>query len=389
MIGAAQPEPQGWDAFKKGTEVVCDPNGLYMLNTCINYARDEHNTNEWFRFGITFQYWYWINNMRPQTDAALRAYNATSIAAFQLLRATEASLQVTLPEMCAKMEWDKLHPMPSKADVTECDLLSEAYSRWSSKAAMASYDLPHTNDTAWAVCNDQSEIADARVFACSTVIASDTESPINLALAFNHRGLAYFALGQADLSMSDYDRAVKLNPNNPAAFNNLGTASDAVRGYDAALESYDHAIKLNPSNALYFVNRGNTHRHKHDYIRAIADYTHALELQPDYVAAFANRGIAYYDATEYDLAIKDYNRALQLDHGDFKTLGNRANAFAAKKEYRRAIADYDQIIDRNSGDAAAFYNRGLARKALGQRAEAAKDLAKAKKLDPSLGTKEQ
>ena len=65
---------------------------------------------------------------------------------------------------------------------------------------------------------------DISITACSAIIEAAQETPENLAVAFNNRGVAYDVKGQPDRAIDDFDEAVRLNPNFPEAFNGRGVA---------------------------------------------------------------------------------------------------------------------------------------------------------------------
>ena len=56
-----------------------------------------------------------------------------------------------------------------------------------------------------------------------------------------------------------------------------------------AISDYTKAIEINPSEGAYY-NRGFSKRKVKDYYGAISDYTKAIELDPKYADAYYNRG---------------------------------------------------------------------------------------------------
>jgi tetratricopeptide (TPR) repeat protein len=64
------------------------------------------------------------------------------------------------------------------------------------------------------------------------------------------------------------------------------------KDYDRALADHERAIKVDPKNPAAYMNRGNTYLAKQDYERAVADFDQAIKLNPKYAEAFFNRGIA-------------------------------------------------------------------------------------------------
>jgi tetratricopeptide (TPR) repeat protein len=56
--------------------------------------------------------------------------------------------------------------------------------------------------------------------------------------------LAYFAKGQYERAIQDYDEAIRLRPNYAKAFNNRGNAYRKLGQNERAIEDYDEAIHL-------------------------------------------------------------------------------------------------------------------------------------------------
>lgn len=96
-------------------------------------------------------------------------------------------------------------------------------------------------------------------------------------------------------------------------FVNRGIVETALSEYQDAFSDYQHAIKLNPELPEAYIGRGNIYFLAQKYDRAIADYTKALELNisRDYIAHL-NRGMAYEKIGNYDNAEENYRRALEL-----------------------------------------------------------------------------
>ena len=69
-----------------------------------------------------------------------------------------------------------------------------------------------------------------------------------------------------------------------------------------ALSNYNKAIEINPARAEAYYNRGCVYDKKGDLTEALSDYNKAIELNPDFAEAYYNRAVAYYQLNEYDQA---------------------------------------------------------------------------------------
>jgi tetratricopeptide (TPR) repeat protein len=113
---------------------------------------------------------------------------------------------------------------------------------------------------------------DFRIRACSELIAREG----NFSWAYNNRGLAYGASGYYDLAITDFDKAIEINPKYADAYANRGGAYLGKRDYDRAIADLNKAIELDPKLSPAYYRRGNAHLAKGDQDRAIAEYTMAI-----------------------------------------------------------------------------------------------------------------
>jgi len=74
---------------------------------------------------------------------------------------------------------------------------------------------------------------------------------------------------------------------------NRGVTSYKKGQLDQAISDYTKALEINPKYAEAYYNRGNVYSDKGQYDQAISDFTKALEINPKYAEAHYNRGIAY------------------------------------------------------------------------------------------------
>ena len=156
----------------------------------------------------------------------------------------------------------------------------------------------------------------------------------------------------------------------PSFYNNRGWDFYQKKDYDKAISDFNDAIKLNPNSALAYFNRGITYGDKKEYDKAISDFNDAIRLDPNSALGYFNRGIAYAGKREYDEAISDFNDAIRLDPNSALAYNNRGSFYYGKKEYDKAVSDYNDAIRLNPNYALAYYNRGLVYREQGNNAQA-------------------
>ncbi|MBF0555264.1 MAG: tetratricopeptide repeat protein [Nitrospirae bacterium] len=150
-----------------------------------------------------------------------------------------------------------------------------------------------------------------------------------LAEAYINRGVAYYGKGNYDQAISDYNRAIELNPKldvdvNPKiaeAYNNRGNSYLKKGDHKRAMTDYQKAAELGNTHAQKYLrekdagvfnNRGHDDAEKKSYTKAISNFTKAIELNPEFALAYYNRGISYFNLGWKDKAINDFKKAARL-----------------------------------------------------------------------------
>jgi hypothetical protein len=80
-----------------------------------------------------------------------------------------------------------------------------------------------------------------------------------------------------------------------------------------AISDFSKAIELNPRSAKAYNNRGLTYaKAKGQNDTAISDFNKAIDLDPNYANAYHGRGLARYYQGEYESACSDFRKACNL-----------------------------------------------------------------------------
>ena len=83
--------------------------------------------------------------------------------------------------------------------------------------------------------------------------------------------------------------------------------------YQKAISDYDVAIRLEPENTAAYFNRGNAYFALDDFRQAIQDYTVALRLDPNLALAYCYRGLAYLEKGDVVRGKADQDKASRLN----------------------------------------------------------------------------
>ena len=182
-------------------------------------------------------------------------------------------------------------------------------------------------------------------------------------------------------AISDYTKAIEINPNDELSYYNRGFAKFSLKDYYGTIDDLTKAIELDPNYAdAYFV-RGNSKMALEDNYGAISDYTKAIELNPNYAKAYLNRGNSKSSLKDYNGAIIDYTKAIELNPNDAKAYNNRAYTKFKLKDYYGAISDYTKAIELDPKNPYFFDKRGSCFYYLNNFTKAKEDSSKAIELN--------
>ncbi len=179
--------------------------------------------------------------------------------------------------------------------------------------------------------------------------------------AYFIRAYVYRQIQEFRQSLSDFNRAIALNPDYANAYNNRGNLKDdKLNDSQGALADYDRAIALNARDASAYNNRGTLKNYKlNDSQGALADFNRAIALNPKLAQAYNNRGVLKKGKlNDSQGALADFNRAIALDPQYANAYNNRGNLKDDKlNDSQGALADYNRAISLNPKSAEAYYNR--------------------------------
>jgi tetratricopeptide (TPR) repeat protein len=91
-----------------------------------------------------------------------------------------------------------------------------------------------------------------------------------------------------------------------------GKKDSLAENADSAISNYSKAIEINPKLVKAYNNRGIAYIWKKQYDLAVADFNKAIELDPKNGKAYNNRAIVYSYQGETDKARQDLKKAQSL-----------------------------------------------------------------------------
>lgn len=164
----------------------------------------------------------------------------------------------------------------------------------------------------------------------------------NVAYAFNSRGSIYLARDKYDYAISDYTKAIKINPLFADAYYNRGNTYMKNDNIKNAIEDYIKAIELNPNGADYYYQRGKAFLIKGNNETAIEDFTTAIGLNPDCPDYYCVRGRTYFMSENFNKAIDNYSKAIILNPNKAEGYYLRGEAYLSTGKTKKAKRDFDK-----------------------------------------------
>lgn len=184
--------------------------------------------------------------------------------------------------------------------------------------------------------------------ACTESLAHDIVQGKRRLFLFASRGAAYFASGESQLALDDYDAAIKLDPDNAELLYDRGVVLAKQPDDDAALRDFDAAIRIDPKLLPALRQRAKIYGAQGKFSGALADYSAAIQLQPKDGALWSERGYVALCQHEYEDAMKDEARAIQLDPKLARAYFLRSLAFVDLGERASAVSDLQTAVGLDS-----------------------------------------
>jgi eukaryotic-like serine/threonine-protein kinase len=136
----------------------------------------------------------------------------------------------------------------------------------------------------------------------------------NSDLAAIHRisGLLLYGSREYDQAITEYQRAIELEPNNSDAYRRLGKAFEANRQIDRALAAYREAVRVGSGYYRNQQDLGAFWYARANYEEAVKYLVKAVELAPGEPKAHSDLGQVYQASGRFTQAEEEFRRALGL-----------------------------------------------------------------------------
>ena len=181
---------------------------------------------------------------------------------------------------------------------------------------------------------------------CTKLIDGGKISGSRLASVYTQRGFTRRDK-DPDSAMSDFNAALKIQPDYPAALNDRAWIYMTRGDYDAALQDLNKtASQTTPwaIAAVAYYYRGFAYLRLKDYAKAVADLNEAIRRLPNNADYYLARGEAQQAQESYDAALRDFDEFGKRAPKDPRGLLARAVIFETTGKPREALAALENAL---------------------------------------------
>jgi serine/threonine protein kinase/tetratricopeptide (TPR) repeat protein len=169
-------------------------------------------------------------------------------------------------------------------------------------------------------------------------------------------------MGQHDLALQEFQRALDINPRDAAALNGLAHAYEDSGRIPDAEATFQKAAALRPDSWDSYDELGNFYVRQSKFQEAVQQYRRALDLTPDNAQVYLNLGASYLDSGDPKLQA-DAERALKKSIAlspSYPAYANLGNLYLTGQRYADSASVTENALKLNDHDYMVWNNLVLA-----------------------------
>ena len=158
------------------------------------------------------------------------------------------------------------------------------------------------------------------------------------------QGNIYQRQGQHAQALAEYEKALRLKPQNPLICYNIGLSHYYLQNYAAAEDYFKKTLAINPTIAEAYNMLGQLTVHKKQDAAALELFKKAVAINPKFKDAQFNLGTLYLRLGDYDSAAKAYQDTLAADPNHALAHYNLGAIYMEKGDNEKALLHFQQAL---------------------------------------------
>ena len=205
------------------------------------------------------------------------------------------------------------------------------------------------------------------------LIDKKTENSENPGILYRYRAEIEGLQGNYKASAMDWTELINRNKNDYLAYKERGKAYLKAEKFAESVSDFSKALRLEPADFELYILKARAEKGLKDYSSAEEELLIYLDYFPEDKASIQFLGELYYEEGNYVGALKAFNKNLLLDNSNAVYYKARGKTYLKTRMYKYAIEDLSMSLDLNAEDGETYYYKAMARYYSGDRPGACAD----------------
>lgn len=156
---------------------------------------------------------------------------------------------------------------------------------------------------------------------------------------YQNLGLVFFKQKEYETAMQNFSKAIEFESENLEFIRNFAQMAKKTGQTDFAIDFFEKALKLEPDDPVGWNNLGLLYEKKHNFVTAKECYIKSLKVEQNY-PALHNLGVLYRTLRNFDESIKCLKQALKLRPSENETMISLGMSYLSKKDLKNGYKYY-------------------------------------------------
>lgn len=174
------------------------------------------------------------------------------------------------------------------------------------------------------------------------------------AISVYNKAIAYYNKGDYNTALSEYRRAIEINPLFIEAYNNIGEIYSRMGDSTLAISTYTKALEIKRHYRV-LLNLGVEYFNRWNYKTALGFFNESISIHPDFIEGNLYAGLVHYKMNNYSQTEKCLLKVISMDRRHLKANQVLSYIYYDQKQYKKVLKCLDRIND--IFDDRAFMNK--------------------------------